>query len=397
MRNKLVKLPSDLEEIFYKRINSKIREKNKLLKIFDLTGPKLSLCTAFSNQIFRKFNNGIISFSRNIFLPLTSYCRNNCRYCNFRCEETDELPFMTEQKVRSVLRLAEKYECKEALLTMGEKPEEKYLKVREALKELGDYDSTIEYLFYICNLIIETTSLLPHSNPGVMDTDELKMLKEVNASLGLMLENISPRLMEKEGPHENSPGKNPKFRIQTIENAGKLKIPFTTGILLGIGETEGEIIDSLLKIEEINRKYHHIQEIIIQGYSPKKSDKNLQDSTIKKPYHRVSILKIIKTIIVAKLITDIPIQTPPNLLNSYQAILLTGIDDWGGISPLTPDFINPDLPWPSISEIKNHTEEAGFELKERLPIYPQFINEDFMPAKLRKRILKYVNNDGLVK
>ena len=393
MSHKKLNLPIQLEEIFLKRFKSKIQDKDKLLNIYQLKNPELSLTMAYCNQIFHKFNKGVISYSTNIFLPLTSLCRNNCKYCNFRTEFNHNSNFMKPNQIISLIKSAEVKKCKEALLTMGEKPEEKYSEVKKHLKKLGNFETTIEYLIYICKLILENSSLLPHSNPGIMNYDELKQLKEVNASLGLMLENISLRLMDEEGAHEFSPGKHPKKRIKTIENAGKLKIPFTTGILIGIGETDEEIVDSLLKIEEMNKKFEHIQEIIIQGFTPLKD----KDKKIKSIYNPPSIEKLIKTIIIAKLITDIPIQTPPNLLTSYQTYLFCGLDDWGGISPITPDYINPTHPWPTIGEIRKQTEELGYILKERLPIYPKFISNDFIPNKLRKRIFKQVNNNGYVK
>ncbi|MHA1268502.1 MAG: 7,8-didemethyl-8-hydroxy-5-deazariboflavin synthase subunit CofG [Candidatus Helarchaeota archaeon] len=397
MTNNYINLSSDLKEIFERRLYSKIKNKGMLLNIFNLKGTEFSLIMAYSNYLFKKFNKNIITYSKNVFLPLTSHCRNSCKYCNFKKEPNEHSPlYMTPKQILSIIKLAEEKNCKEALLTMGEKPEEKYSDSKLFLKELGNYSSTIEYLISICELILKKSSLLPHSNPGLMSFEELKQLKEVNASLGLMLENISPRLMEKNGPHEFSPGKDPDLRIKTIIDAGKLKIPFTTGILIGIGETNQEIIDSLIKIDEINEKYGHIQEIIIQGYTPRNDQiNNINNNTsgLRPP----SIFKLIKTIIIAKLITDIPIQTPPNLNTSFQIFLSSGIDDWGGISPLTPDYINPDHPWPKLKDIRSNTEEFGYILKERLAIYPKFIKKEFISSNLQHKIFNYVDNEGYVK
>ncbi|MHA1693967.1 MAG: 7,8-didemethyl-8-hydroxy-5-deazariboflavin synthase subunit CofG, partial [Candidatus Helarchaeota archaeon] len=257
----------------------------------------------------------------------------------------------------------------------------------------GGYETTIEYLLDICKLILENSNLLPHCNAGIVSYDELKELKEVNASLGLMLENISPRLMEHGEAHEFSPGKDPKLRIETIRNAGKLKVPFTTGILLGIGEKNEEIIDSILEIEKINEKYGNIQEIIIQGYSDSINKYNNKNKVYKTP----SITKIIKTIIITRLITDISIQIPPNLFPTYEIFLLTGIDDWGGISPLTPDYINPGFPWPKISNLKTRTEELGYKLKQRLPIYPEFIFKKYFSDNLKDKIFNLIDENGYVK
>ncbi|MHA1311811.1 MAG: 7,8-didemethyl-8-hydroxy-5-deazariboflavin synthase subunit CofG [Candidatus Helarchaeota archaeon] len=388
------KLSSDLLEIFRKRLTTKIKNKEKLYQIFSLNFPELMGAMLYSNSISRKLNNNIISYSLNVFLPLTPYCRNNCRYCNFRKEYNEGVSaFLLPEQIKSILKKSETRHCTEALLTMGEKPEEKYSQVKKFLNELGGYETTIEYLLDICKLILENSNLLPHCNAGIVSYDELKELKEVNASLGLMLENISPRLMEHGEAHEFSPGKDPKLRIETIRNAGKLKIPFTTGILLGIGEKNEEIIDSILEIEKINEKYGNIQEIIIQGYSDSINKYNNKNKVYKTP----SITKIIKTIIITRLITDISIQIPPNLFPTYEIFLLTGIDDWGGISPLTPDYINPGFPWPKISNLKTRTEELGYKLKQRLPIYPEFIFKKYFSDNLKDKIFNLIDENGYVK
>ncbi len=321
-----------------------------------------------------------ITFSKNAFIPLTEVCRNTCGYCTFRKDpkELGNNLLMLPSKVILKLKEAEQYGCKEALFTFGERSDETK-EIKNLLEKLG-FGSMSEYLYHICEETLKKTGLLPHSNPGVISRKELKMLKEVNASMGMMLENCSPRLMETEA-HKKSPGKNPWLRIQTIENAGKLKIPFTTGLLIGIGETLEERAESLLELRRIQNKYGHIQEIIIQNF---RSKPGIPMENHPEP----SLLEVLKTVAVAKIIfPDVSIQVPPNLnRETTQMFLLAGADDWGGVSPLTRDYVNPEAPWPEIDELKCLTFEAGFSMKERLPVYPQYINSEFLSEKLLEKI-----------
>ncbi|MCP8317425.1 MAG: 7,8-didemethyl-8-hydroxy-5-deazariboflavin synthase CofG, partial [archaeon] len=335
-----------------------------------------------------------ITYSRKIFIPLTNICRNRCGYCGFRKEPDDnDAEIMKPSKVLSFAKAGSKAHCTEALFTLGEKPEQRYQEVSEELKRLG-YNSTLEYLRDMCEIVIKKTGLLPHSNPGVMEKSELADLKEVNASMGLMLENVSNRLCDKGGPHEFSPGKRPELRLATIENAGQLKIPFTTGLLIGIGEFPDEIIDSLYAIKEINEKYGHIQEIIIQNFRAK-------PKTPMESHPEPNVKDIVKTIALARLIFlgKMNIQAPPNLSNEYGAYLSAGINDWGGISPVTKDFVNPEAPWPEIKALKRITEQKGFELKARLPVYPEFIlnKADLLPRSLKSYIISLVDEEAFVK
>jgi FO synthase subunit 1 len=248
-----------------------------------------------------------------------------------------------------------------------------------SLEDLG-FEGMLEYLYFLCSETLEKSGLYPHSNPGILKKNELKMLKEVNASLGLMLETSSNRMMETIA-HKKSPGKDPKLRIATIENAGKLKIPFTTGLLIGIGETVDERAESLLELRRIQDKYGHIQEIIIQNF---KSKPGIPMEGYKEP----TLAEMIKMVSVTKLIfPDVSVQVPPNLNTQYsQIFLLAGADDWGGVSPLTPDYVNPEAPWPEIDELKIITEELGFKLQERLPVYSKYINEEFLDQKILQKI-----------
>jgi FO synthase subunit 1 len=324
--------------------------------------------------------NNNITFSKNVFLPLTNICRNECGYCTFRRdpEAPDATLIMQPQEVMDTIHKADVYGCREALFTFGEQAD-MTPQVKDALENLG-FGGMLEYLYHLCERTLDETDLLPHSNPGILSKNELKMLREVNASMGLMLESTSTRLME--GPaHKKSPGKDPKLRIETIENAGKLKIPFTTGLLIGIGETVEERVDSLLEIRRIQDKYGHIQEIIIQNFKPKQG---IEMETHPEP----SLLDMIRTVAVTKLLfPECGVQVPPNLNHETASIfLLAGADDWGGVSPLTKDYVNPEAPWPELDELKSLTEELGFLLGERLPVYPKYLKKEFLSNIILKKV-----------
>lgn len=330
-----------------------------------------------------KRNTNTITYSKNVFLPLTNICMNECGYCTFKKTPDDETAriLMNYNEIFNILYKADEYECKEALFTFGERPEETE-DVKIALEKLG-YTSMVEYLYFICDETLKNTSLLPHSNPGIIKKKELRLLKDVNASMGLMLETTSKQLM-KTIVHEKSPGKNPDLRIKTIEDAGKLKIPFTTGLLIGIGETIEERAESLLEIKRLNDKYGHIQEIIIQNFKPKPG---IPMETWPEP----SIIEMMKMVAVTKLLfPNIGVQVPPNLnKKNAQVFLLAGADDWGGVSPLTKDYVNPEAPWPELDDLKSKTEEMGLSLNERLPVYPNFINSEFLSDKIADKIKSF--------
>ena len=326
--------------------------------------------------------NNLITYSKNIFIPLTEICRNDCGYCNFKKNPDDPKAIIlkTKEEILADLKEAEKYGCKEAMFAFGEDADEEEI-VRIRLKEFG-YDNMIDYIVDVCQMTLDETSLLPHTNGGNFSFEDLKRLKEVNASMGLMLENSSNRLMELPA-HNKSPGKNPQLRLETISNAGKLKIPYTTGILIGIGETKEEIAESLLAIKDSYDKYGHIQEVIIQNFTP---ISGIEMENWPEP----SLLDMIRTVIAGSLVfkdTDISIQVPPNLNNeTAQIFLLCGADDWGGVSPVSPDFVNITSPWPGIDELEKLTKDAGFELTERLCIYEKYINEEWLSEYLLEKI-----------
>ena len=354
-----------------------ILSKEDLLSL--LNGKSREILSLMSETSLLRVNDKI-TYSKNVFLPLTDICRNNCGYCTFRKDPGSDNAqiLMKPDEIMGIIQKANSFHCKEALFTFGEKPDETN-SVMSSLEDLG-FTGMLEYLYYICDETLKNSELLPHSNPGILKKNELKMLREVNASMGLMLETSSRRLMETIA-HKNSPGKEPKLRIATIENAGKLKIPFTTGLLIGIGETVTERAESLLELRRIQDKYGHIQEIIIQNFKPKTG---IPMEGFKEP----SLAEMIKMVSVTKLMfPDVSVQVPPNLNKHHsQIFLMAGADDWGGVSPLTPDFVNPEAPWPEIEYLKLITEELGFKLQERLPVYPKYINEEFLDQKILKKI-----------
>jgi 7,8-didemethyl-8-hydroxy-5-deazariboflavin synthase CofG subunit len=365
-----------------------------LLKILEVNWDKVSLLASLARDIKVRFRGRIISYSRKVFIPLTRLCRNACNYCGFRLNKgkIGEI-YLKPKQVLSVAEAGAKAGCFEALFTLGEKPEEKYPEAEKELKSMG-YSSTIEYLYDCCRLVYRRTGLLPHSNPGILTYEELKALREVNVSLGLMLENVSPRLCQPGMPHEHSPGKNPKLRLKTIEDAGRLKIAFTTGILIGLGETPFEIIRSLQAILTLNRSYHHVQEVIVQPFKAKKG-------TVMETFKEPSTVEVSKTVIAARLLFkgETAVQTPPNLLDKdgLNKIASVGIDDWGGISPVSIDYVNPESPWPQVNVLRKAAEAWGFKLRIRLPIYPSYVNSDFVPEVFKARVLSLTDSLGYVR
>ena len=353
---------------------------NKKELVSFLEAEKGDLISLFSKI---PLDDEFITYSKNVFIPLTKICKNDCGYCNFKRtpEDDDVIILKTKEEVLKELKISEQYGCKEALFTYGEDADEEEV-VLERLKELG-YDNMTDYVVDICRMTLNETTLLPHSNGGNYSYEDLKKLKEVNASMGMMLENSSPRLMELPA-HEKSPGKDPKRRLETIANAGKLKIPYTTGILIGIGETKEEIVDSLIAIRELYDKYGHIQEVIIQNFTP-------TPGIVMENEDEVSLFDMMKAVLVGKLIfadTPVSIQIPPNLnYDTAQVFLICGADDWGGVSPVSIDYVNPTSPWPTLDELKKITENSGYKLKERLCIYDDYINSQWLNDELLKKAL----------
>lgn len=343
----------------------------------------------------RDENHGrLVSYSRKVFIPLTELCRDVCHYCTFaKAPKKIDTPFLSSRKVLEIARAGRAAGCKEALFTLGDKPELRYAVARDALAEMG-YGTTLEYLRAMAELVIHKTGLLPHLNPGVMTLDELAMLREVSASMGIMLESNSTRLMERGGCHFGSPDKDPAVRLKTIRQAGTLKIPFTTGILIGIGETRAERIDSLLALRELHQEFGHIQEIIIQNFRAKPKTK-----MARKPEPDLADLQW--TIAVARIIfgSKMSIQAPPNLSHGGAGLIEAGINDWGGVSPVTPDHVNPEAPWPHLDQLAEDTARHSKILVERMGIYPSYAHQNtvWLDKKMRKPVLDLMDADGLAR
>jgi len=342
-----------------------------------------------TSQRLRKKSKGLnVTFSKKAFLNIVNLCKDNCSYCTYKAEPHEEkLSLMSLEKTQEILNLAKKYRCVEALFVTGEQPEKKYSEARKWLRENG-FSSTAEYLIHASEMALQT-GLFPHTNAGNLSFDDMKELRKTNVSMGLMLENISERLTKKGMPHYLATCKRPKSRIKILENSGKLKIPMTTGILVGIGETNQEIIDSIYAIKDLHKKYKNIQEVILQNFHPKEDTSMFAFPSANENYFKIVVA-------ISRLIMpEMNIQIPPNLSpNSYQSFLSVGINDWGGISPLTPDFVNPEFSWPVIKSVEIKTKKAGYNLKCRFPVYPEFFS--FVNKELREKMKPIENDQGLV-
>lgn len=332
-----------------------------------------------------------VSYSKKVFIPLTHLCRDYCGYCTFRADPTaDGELYMTSQQVLAVAEAGRRAGCKEALFSLGDQPEVVFPEAKEFLRKQG-FERTLEYLAAMTQLVLDETGLLPHANPGVMDAKDLESLRESNVSLGLMLESTSAGIRRPKGAHWKAPDKIPSARLKTIEEAGRLSIAFTTGILIGIGEAAEDRIDSLFAIRDLHERYGHIQELIVQPFRTKAGTRM---AFAPEP----STEDLLRTLAIARLIFGggMNIQSPPNLLSDDYPILLTaGMNDWGGISPVTKDFINPEAEWPEISLLAQRTATAGFQLRERLAIYPEFsARPEFVSAGVQPHLEKFRAGDG---
>ncbi|MEL0623395.1 7,8-didemethyl-8-hydroxy-5-deazariboflavin synthase CofG [Marinomonas arenicola] len=348
-----------------------------------VTGPDLySLCQQAA-QLRDAHWGKQLTYSKKVFIPLTNMCRDACGYCTFvKGPDSPHANYMTPSQVLKTAFEGEQLDCKEALFSLGERPEERHQKARELLTALG-YDSTLAYLHDQCENVLSNTSLLPHVNAGALSYDELKHLKPVAASMGMMLENVSNDLLKKGQAHYSCPDKTPKRRLDTIEQAGKLDIAFTTGILIGIGETWQDRVNSLIAIRDRHLSYGHIQEVIIQNFRAK-------EGTTMAGCQEPDLDDMKRTIAMARLIlpAEISIQAPPNLEREYGCYVGAGINDFGGISPLTKDFINPERAWPQISSVAQACEGLGYSLAERLTIYERFYQqkEGYLTTHLAHKI-----------
>ena len=361
----------------------------RLIRCSDEDLPSLLAAARGAKESFKP---GLVTYSRKVFLPLTNLCRDYCGYCTFRRDPRDPgAHTMTPEEVLAVARAGEKLGCTEALFSLGDKPELLFPEMRDTLLHLG-YKSTLHYLEAMCALVLRETSLLPHPNPGLLSAEWIARLAAVSPSMGLMLETTNNNLLAPGAAHDNAPDKVPVKRLRTIEDAGKRQVPFTTGLLIGIGESLEDRVDTLLAIRELHERYGHIQEVIVQNF---RSKPTIPMAQAPEPGQT----EMLRTVAVARLLMPyVNIQAPPNLNAPYYEDLLdAGINDWGGISPLTPDYINPEKPWPHLEQLRLRTESKGFQLRQRLPVYPEFLPRlTAVPGLLAEKLQAVRDDVGLV-
>lgn len=404
-------LSDNLEKV-YGRVHPKFQNSDILQKISErratnnsyelahfLSACDLESLLSLSVQMRDDFNpnSKVITFSKKVFINLINLCKDSCSYCTYKKEPRDaEAVMLSPSQVLAIAEEGKKRGCTEALIVTGERPETKYREARRWLNNLG-HRNLSELIADLSEQILKKTGLLPHTNAGSLTKKEMYNLKSTNVSLGMMLENSSERLIGVGAAHENAPSKIPKVRMKSLVSAGEINFPITTGLLIGIGESFEEVIDSLLLIKEINNKYGHVQEVIMQNFLPKMD-------TPMKNYSSPILEYFLRCIASARIILDnINLQVPPNLSpNIYSKYLYAGINDWGGISPLTPDYVNPECPWPTIQEIAKITSDNGYTLRARLPLYPSYIVNPFLNSRFVNPLLKgyiepLVDNYGLVK
>ena len=354
-------------------------DRTRALRLF--SEAPLSELLAEASLLRERGKGSTVTFSKKVFIPLVTLCRDYCSYCTFRKDPGQPgAHFMTPEEVLALAEAGRRAGCKEALFSLGDQPERIFPEAREFLAQQG-FARTLDYLAAMCELVLDRTGLLPHANPGVMDRAALERLKESNASVGLMLESVSSRLMRNGLAHAKAPDKVPVLRLRTMEEAGKLGMAFTTGILIGIGETPEERIDSLFAIRDLHAKYGHIQEVIVQNFRAK-PDIPMAD------HAEPTLEDMLRTLAIARIILGphMNLQAPPNLsYEDFPRLLEAGINDWGGISPVTKDFINPEAAWPQITRLREETEARGFSLRERLAVYPEYLRPEYLKPEYVRR------------
>lgn len=369
---------------------SAVDQTHKRIASFSRTG-----LLAEARRLSRAAHGSLITFSPKAFIPLTHLCRDVCGYCTFaRPPKKGERAFMTAEEVLAVARAGAAAGCSEALFTLGEMPELRYRVVRDELAMLG-FDTTLDYLAAMAELVAKETGLLPHLNAGIMSAPNLARLRKVSVSQGLMLEGTSSVLTVRGGPHYGSIGKQPQARIETIAAAGELAIPFTTGILVGLGESRRDRVEALLVIAELHRRYGHIQEVIVQNFQPKPGTRMARASA-------PSMDEMLWTVAAARLILggEMNLQAPPNLsFDRFPELLSAGINDWGGVSPVTPDHVNPEAAWPSLDILGKASEDVGLALAPRLPIYREFVSdiERWVDPALHKAVRRASDGGGMAR
>ncbi len=362
--------------------------------LLDTPSERLSVLLEAAAALRDRGRGRRITFSAKVFIPLTTLCRDYCGYCTFRKDPGEPGAFtMTPDQVLALARAGARLGAKEALFSLGDKPEALFPEHRAFLHRMG-HRTTLAYLRDVSGRVLEETGLLPHANPGLMSERDLAALREANVSMGIMLESISRRLLEPGAAHDRAPDKVPQRRLKTIARAGALRIPFTTGILIGIGETHAERVESLLAIRDLHERYGHIQEVIIQNFRAKAA-------IPMRGWPEPGAEDLLRTVAVARLLLgpSMNIQAPPNLsADGYERLPAAGLNDWGGVSPLTPDHINPERPWPGLADLRRRTESAGHELRERLAIYPEYATQrEFLDERLRVPVSGLIDSEGFVR
>jgi FO synthase len=363
------------------------------LALMEARGPALEALMEVAGSLRDLGHGRRITYSRKVFVPLTMLCRDVCHYCTFAQPPAKlDRPYLSPEEVVAIAEAGRRAGCKEALFTLGDRPEARYEVARTWLAERG-YHSTLDYVRAVSIRVIEETGLLPHLNPGVMSYEDLARLKHVSASMGLMLEQSSDRLTERGMAHHGSPDKVPAVRLRTMEDAGRLGIPFTTGILVGIGETVPERVTSLFAIRDLHRRYRHVQEVIVQNFKAK-------PGTRMHGHPEPDTEEFLATVATARVVLGprMHLQAPPNLSDPhYPRLLDAGIDDWGGVSPITPDHVNPEAPWPRLEDLRRRTAERGFELLERLCVYPEYATraDPWIAGKMRAPVAALTGENGL--
>lgn len=382
-------------EIIYKIIEKKVVDSHELKDL--LSNAEIKDLNLLASFLRNREDNKVVTYSRKVFINLINLCKDSCSYCTYKKEPTNpQAVMLSPSQAIAIAKLGRKARCTEALIVTGERPETRYNEAKRWLTLLG-HRNLSELLADLSEKIVSQTGMLPHTNAGSLTKKEMSMLRSTNASLGMMLESSSDRLTEKGQAHEKAPSKNPKVRLRSLISAGELNFPITTGLLVGIDESFSEIIESLLLLNKINKKYGHIQEVIMQNFIPKKGTMMEYAESPSYPY-------FLRCIAAARIILqDISLQVPPNLSpNVYSNYLDAGINDWGGISPITPDHVNPESPWPTIENVGVVTREKGFVLRARLPVYPKYIINSELSGKFVHKDLKdyiepLIDKYGLVK
>lgn len=379
-----------LSAILEKAESGEVLDREEALFLVSIEKDEIPYLLQTASKLRDSGKGSILTYSKNVFVPVTQICRNQCGYCTFKYEPGEGPLFMSPEEVVDMAKKGAELGCTELLFVTGDKPELKYPVYKEALQKLG-YDTTADYLIAMGEAGLKE-NIFPHTNLGLATSEELLAFRESNPSMGLMLENISPRLLQKGEAHYRCPDKVPKQRMKTMELAGEHRIPWTSGILVGIGETWEERIDSLLALRELGDKYGHLQEIIIQNFSPK-------PGIMMEKYPPPSFEDMLKLVAISRLVfgEGMNLQIPPNLNpETYPLFIHAGINDLGGVSPVTIDYVNPEAPWPKLEIMQDMVHDLGFTLRERLPVYPEFIDNEFIDEDVLVRVENFVDKDGYV-